>query len=104
MTNEAPQAKVDLAPVSEAGGCGLESHEERHIVIISRPEIKQCQMLLHLNVDDSEVVYPLDSIDNASLRVHILWKFSGDPSRILKAIALVAKQNSTLTFRNWEFV
>ena len=82
----------------------------RHTVILSNPRVADREMLFSACIEDWDkcrcFFYPLDKIDNKSLYIHVMWKFSGDSDIILTcSVELDIEQTdpNKLNLRNWDF-
>lgn len=105
-----PQAKTELALVSEARGCGFESHGARHLVYISNPRVDHGRMLVMLNILDWDKYHcfflPVEDIDCRAVKVHVIMKLSGDPNYVVSASAdmdIEEQDPKKLNLRNWRF-
>ena len=109
--DKAPEAKMELASVSETEDCLFKSSLARLLVIISHPRVENSEMLLTLNIKDWDeyysFFYPLKDIDNYQLMVHIMFKLSADPNRELLATAemnINEKNPLKLNLSKWKFI
>ena len=110
-SNSAPQAKMELALVSEARGCGFESRGARHLIKISAPRVDNGRMLVMLHITDWNMYecfyFPVDSIDCKSVKIHTIWKLSSDPMYTILATAdmdIEQDKFENLNIRNWGFM
>lgn len=83
---------------------------ERHLVLISKPRVDNCKMLVMLNIRDWDqshgFYYPLENIDCKAVMIHVMWKLSGDESQVITTSAemdILSKNCEHLNLRNWRF-
>lgn len=87
-----------------------ENEQKYHEILISNPRVDDAKMLVSLNIKDWDeffcFYYPVSSIDNYHLMVHVIWKLSGDDKYVVKAKAKMnidERDISLLNIRNWDF-
>ena len=108
---DAPQAEMDAALVSEARDCQFDSDGEHQLIVLSHPRVWERKMMLTTLVkswNDSWCFYTcLSDIDSEAVRLHVMWKMSGDPDYVIKlraACNLSAKTPEDLNLHDWRFL
>jgi hypothetical protein len=78
--------------------------------LVSHPIVRGGEMLLTLNIKDWDehhcFFYSLKRIDNYPLMVHLMFKLSADPNRILRTSAemdIEQKDYNLLNLKKWRF-
>ncbi len=109
--NRAPQAEEDAALVSEARDCRFESDGEHHLIVLSHPRVWERKMLLTSLLKDWDEYLcfftNLDDIDSEAVKMHVLWKMSGDPNYVIKLKVKYnqfAKTFEQLNLYDWRFL
>lgn len=82
----------------------------RHLVLVSNPRVDHGNMLVMLNIQDWDkyhcFFFPVEDIDCRAVKIHIMWKLSGDPNYVVQVSAdmdIEQKDIEKLNLRNWRF-
>lgn len=105
-----PQAKLDPSLV-EAVKHNLDPSSGFHLIVLSHPRTWEGQMLMSTFIPDwsNDVCFytPWDQIDAEMVKMHVLWKFTADPSYVLQFKAkcdMTAKLPEQLNINTWRFM
>lgn len=100
-------AKTDLVNISPA----IDATKDFRTVILTDPKVGNGRMLLVTSIPswnkDLSFFTDLDSIDNANVRLHIMWKMSGDSGYVIQLKVQgkwTANSYSDLGLHAWRFL